>query len=294
MPFACAKGASLYYEETGTGTAIVFAHEYASDCRGWESQIRYFSREYRCVAFNARGYPPSEVPADDALYGQDFAAEDIGAVADHLGLDKLFVVGLSMGAAAALHFTIRHPERVKGLVFASGGSGSDPQMRERFVRESNQMAEMLSEQGIQPLVQGLLYGATRVQLLDKDPRGWAEFGQHLSEHSVSGSALTVRNYQAKRPSIQGFETQLRELAVPTLIVVGDEDDPVIETSLFLKRTMPCSGMVMFPKTGHAVNLEEPAGFNAALKDFFSAVERGHWGARNPLASPDRSAMVPGK
>jgi pimeloyl-ACP methyl ester carboxylesterase len=294
MPFASAQGASLYYEETGTGTAIVFAHEYASDCRGWESQVRYFSREHRCVAFNARGYPPSDVPSDDALYGQDFAAEDIAAVADHLGLDKLFVVGLSMGAAAALHFTMRHPERVMGLVFASGGSGSDPAQRERFVRESNEMADLLTAQGIGPLVEGLSCGATRVQLLDKDPRGWAEFRRHLSEHSVQGSALTVRNYQGKRPSIQEFEARLRALTVPTLIVAGDEDDPVIETSLFLKRTMPASGMVMFAKTGHAVNLEEPAGFNAALKDFFGAVERGHWGRRNPLARANRSAMVPGK
>ena len=294
MPFASAKGASLYYEETGTGTAIVFAHEYASDYRGWESQVRYFSREHRCITFNARGYPPSDVPADDALYGQDFAAEDIGAIADHLGLEKLFVVGLSMGAAAALHFTMRYPERVMGLVFASGGSGSDPNLRERFVRESNEMADLLTSQGIQPLVEGLSYGATRVQLLAKDPRGWAEFRQHLSEHSVSGSALTVRNYQGKRPSIQDFEARLRELTVPTLIVAGDEDDPVIETSLFLKRVMPASGMVMLPKTGHAVNLEEPAAFNAALKDFFGAVERKRWGPRHPLARSDRSAMVPSK
>ena len=229
MPFAAAQGASLYYEDTGTGTAIVFAHEYAA--------VRGGSEHGRCCG-------------------------------------------------PALH-TMRHPERVAGLVFASGGSGSEPTQRERFVRDANEMADMMTPQGIGPLVEGLSYGATRVQLLDKDPRAWGEFRQHLSEHSVQGAALTMRNCQGKRPSIQDFEARLRELTVPTLIVVGDEDDPVIETSLFLKRVMPAAGMVMFPKTGHAVNLEEPAAFNAALKDFFGAVERDNWGQRNPLARPNR-------
>ena len=292
MPFAPANGASLFYEETGSGIPIVFVHEYASDYRSWENQVRYFSREYRCITFNARGYPPSEVPTRDELYGQDFAAEDINAIADHLKLDKMFVVGLSMGAAAALHFAMRYPQRVRGIVFAAGGSGSDPGQRERFIQDAYGLAELLETKGLEPMIEGLSYGATRIQLMAKDRRGWEEFRRHLLDRSVQGAALTVRNYQAKRPSLHDFQEQLRSLETPTLIVAGDEDDPVLETSLLLKRTMPASGLVVVPRTGHAVNLEEPAVFNAAMKDFMSAVERGHWGKRHPLASPERSAMIP--
>lgn len=292
MAFARSGEILLFYEETGRGVPIIFAHEYASDFRGWESQVRWFSRTYRCVTFNARGYPPSDVPQRDEQYGQDAAAQDIGAVLDHLEIDRAFVVGLSMGSVAALHFTLRQPDRVLGLVVASGGSGSHPPTRERFIAEALQAADLLAEKGMQPLVEGLSYGATRIQLLGKDPRGWEEFRMHLAEHSALGSALTMRNYQAKRPSLHDFEPQLKALRVPTLIVAGDEDDPVLETSLFLKRCIPAAGLLVLPKTGHAVNLEEPAAFNRALQDFFSAVETGRWVDRDARAQPERSAVLP--
>jgi len=292
MAHARSGDISLYFEDTGRGTPIVFVHEYASDVRGWEAQVRYFSREYRCVTYNARGYPPSDVPERDEQYGQDAAAMDIGAVMDHLNLERSFIVGLSMGAAAGLHFTMRHPERVLGLVFASGGSGAHPDTREKFISESLQAAKVLEDEGLQPLVEGLSYGATRIQLLNKDPRGWDEFRQQLSEHSVRGSALTMRNYQARRPSLHDFEAKLKATTVPALILAGDEDDPVLDTSLFLKRCLPASGLHVMPKTGHAMNLEEPAAFNRVMLDFLRSVELGRWGTRDPRAQPARSAVVP--
>jgi len=292
MSYARSGQVSLYYEDTGTGPPIVFVHEYANDLRGWEAQVRFFSRWYRCITYNARGYPPSDVPENDDLYGQQQAADDIGGVLDHLGLDRAYLVGLSMGAAAALHFTMQHPRRVLGLVFASGGSGSDAASRERFIQEAQQAAQVFLDQGMQPFVDVMSYGPTRVQLLNKDPRGWEEFRRNLSEHSPLGAALTMRNYQARRPSLFEFEQQLRATPVPSLIIAGDEDDPVLETSLFLKKCLPASGLQLLPRTGHAVNLEEPAAFNAAVHDFFAAVERQRWGTRDPRAQANRSAMLP--
>jgi pimeloyl-ACP methyl ester carboxylesterase len=291
MPYLESDGTSLYYEEVGSGTPIIFAHEFANDLRGWETQLRYFSRSYRCVAYNARGYPPSAVSERDDMYSQQIAADDIGGVLDHLGEKRAFIVGLSMGASAALHFTIQHPERVLGLVFASGGSGSDKASRERFNSEAVKASDIFLSQGMGPFVEVMSYGPTRVQLLNKDPRGWKEFGQQLSEHSPLGAALTMRNYQAKRPSLFDLKAQLKTTRVPTLIVAGDEDDPVIETSLFLKRCLPASGLAILPKTGHSVNLEEPAAFNQLLQDFFGAVERQKWVARDSRAESARSAML---
>lgn len=292
MPHARSGEVSLYFEDTGTGTAVVFVHEYANDLRGWEAQVRFFSRSYRCVTYNARGYPPSDVPERDDLYGQQQAADDIGAILDHLRLDRAYIVGLSMGAAAALHFTMQHPQRVLGLVFASGGSGSDAASRERFVLEAQQAAQVFLDQGMEPFVEVMSYGPTRVQLLNKDPRGWEEFRRNLAQHSALGAALTMRNYQARRPSLFDFEPQLNATAVPTLVIAGDEDDPVLETSLFLKRCLPAAGLQLLPKTGHAVNLEEPAAFNAAVQEFFAAVERQRWVPRDRRAQAGRSAMLP--
>lgn len=281
MPYAQAPGARLYFEETGNGYPIIFVHEFGGDFRAWENQVRRFSRQYRCITFNARGYPPSDVPEDDASYGQEQAADDIAAVLRHLGIAKAHVVGLSMGAFAALHFAMRHPDMPSALVVAGCGSGAPYSDRESFKRQCDAASDRLLKHGSEKVAREIGLGPTRVQLQNKDPRGWDEFVRHLSEHSPVGSALTLRNYQALRPSLYNFKDRLAALTVPILLVVGDEDDPCIETSIFLKRTIASAALWMVPRTGHAVNLEEPEAFNGAVQDFLGAVERGRWAPRDP-------------
>ena len=104
MPFVDSDQARLYFEEVGAGYPIIFVHEFAADCREWEPQLRFFSRSYRCIAYNARGYPPSDVPGNPDHYGWEFAADDIAAVMNGLSIERAHVVGLSMGGYAALQF----------------------------------------------------------------------------------------------------------------------------------------------------------------------------------------------
>ena len=111
MPYVEATGAKLYFEESGYGYPIIFIHEFASDIRGWEAQVRYFSRSYRCISYNARGYPPSDVPEDASLYRWQFAVDDIAAVMRDLKIERAHLVGLSMGGYAALQFGLRYPEK---------------------------------------------------------------------------------------------------------------------------------------------------------------------------------------
>jgi pimeloyl-ACP methyl ester carboxylesterase len=281
MPYAQSSGAKLYFEETGTGHPIIFVHEFGADHREWETQVRWFSRQYRCITFNARGYPPSEVPEDDASYGQDHATNDIGAVLKHLAIAKAHVVGLSMGAFATLHFGLRYPQMATSLVVAGCGSGAPKSERETFKKQCDATADRFLKDGSAPLARALGLGPTRVQLQNKDPRGWEEFVQHLSEHSPKGSALTLRNYQALRPSLYDLEADLAKMTVPLLLVVGDEDDPCLDANVFLKRTIASAGLWMVPRTGHAVNLEEPDAFNRTVQEFFGAVERGKWTIRDP-------------
>ncbi|MHA6688050.1 alpha/beta fold hydrolase [Mesorhizobium sp. A556] len=291
MALAKSGDVSLYYEEAGKGVPLLFVHEFSNDMRGWEAQVRYFSRCYRCITFNARGYPPSDVPECDESYGHEHAVADIGAILDHLEIDSAFIVGLSMGATGALQFMLANPGRVRGLVFASGGSGSDAASRPTFIAEARDAADVFLENGMGPFVDVMSYGPTRVQLLNKDPRSWAEFRQQLSQHSALGKALTMRNYQARRPSVFEFEAELKQTSTPVLIIAGDEDDPVLDASLFLKRSLSASGLLLIPRTGHAVNLEEPAEFNRAVDSFLSAVRLDNWPARDIRANAGRSAML---
>ncbi|HZU87910.1 MAG TPA: alpha/beta hydrolase [Stellaceae bacterium] len=274
-------GVRLYYEEAGAGTPIVFVHEFADDILGFEPQLRYFARRYRCIAYNARGYPPSEVPEDWTRYSQERARDDIRAVLDALGIVKAHVVGLSMGGFATLHFGLAYPERALSLVVAGCGYGAEPQKRQQFLDETAKTAALIESAGMAEAAKTYSIGPTRVQYQNKDPRGWAAFAVRLAEHSTRGSANTMRGVQGRRPSLWDLVEPMRRLEVPTLIMTGDEDDPCLEPGILMKRTIPTAALVVLPNTGHAVNLEEPALFNQLCTDFFHQVESGRWPRRDP-------------
>jgi pimeloyl-ACP methyl ester carboxylesterase len=284
-------GVSLFYEEAGQGTPLVFVHEFAGEAASWEPQVRFFARRYRVIAFNARGYPPSDVPEDPAAYSQDRATDDIRGVLDGLGIRRAHVCGLSMGGYATLHFGLRYPDRALSLVVAGAGYGSVATDRERFRQDSALTARRLEEEGMAVVAEFYARGPTRVQFLDKDPRGWQEFHDRLAAGSARGHACTLRGVQMSRPSIYELGERLERLEVPTLIVTGDEDEPCLEPSVFMKRKIPTAGLVVVPKSGHTVNLEEPEAFNRAVLDFVTAVDAGRWPRRNP-ASQTGSAILP--
>ncbi len=282
MPYAeTDDGVKLYYEETGRGFPMVFVHEFAGDCRSWEPQVRYFSRRFRCVAFNARGFPPSGVPEDAAMYSQRRACDDIKAVLDHLDLTAAHIVGLSMGGFATLHFGLNHAGAARSLVVGGCGYGAEPARREQFREEAEACAESLEAGGMEAFAKTYALGPARVQFQNKDPRGWREFVNLLSEHSAIGSALTQRGVQRERPGLWDLEDEMKKLTVPTLIVTGDEDEPCLVPGIFMKRTIPSSGLAVIPKAGHAVNLEEPDTFNRTVAEFLDLVEAGRWDLRDP-------------
>ena len=273
----------LYYEEVGSGTPIVFVHEFAGDHRSWEPQMRYFARRYRCIAYAARGYPPSEVPVATASYSQARAASDIGCVLDQLKIDKAHIVGLSMGGLAVLHFGLSYPDRARSLLVAGAGYGSEAGERDKFRGEAETIAGKLQREGMAQFAEAYAYGPTRVQFEHKDPRGFAEFKRMLAEHSAEGSAETQRGVQRERPSLFDLEERLKRLTVPMLVVTGDEDWPCLVPNIFLKRTCASAALLVIPNSGHTVNLEEPAAFNAALADFLAQVDAGRWPVRDPRA-----------
>jgi len=275
----------LYYEEAGSGTPVVFVHEFAGDLRSYETQMRYFSRRYRCVVYNARGYPPSDVPDNFERYSQERARDDIRAVLDGLKIEKAHVVGISMGGFATLHFGFEYPDRALSLVVAGCGYGAAPGARQQFHDETARTAAQIAEKGMEEVAKSYGSGPTRVQLEAKDPRGYAEFMAQLNEHSTPGAANTMRGIQARRPSLYDLVDKMKALDVPTLVATGDEDDPCLEPGLLMKRNIKSAALIVFPNTGHALNLEEPDLFNRACDDFFHQVESGRWPRRHPKAVP---------
>ncbi|HEY6029561.1 MAG TPA: alpha/beta hydrolase [Gaiellaceae bacterium] len=281
MPHASARdGTRLYYEEAGSGTPVLFIHEFAGDHRSWEPQMRFFARYFRCIAYNARGFPPSDVPEDGAKYSQEHARDDAIAVLDHLKIDRAHVVGLSMGGFAALHVGLACPQRARSLVVAGCGYGAEPDKKDRFRAECEAAAASF-EANWSEAAKKYALGPTRVQFQNKDPRGWAEFAQQLAGHSARGQALTMRGVQMKRPSLYELTDAMHKLEVPTLIVTGDEDDPCLEPALLMKRHIRSAGLAVLPWSGHTINIEEPEPFNRALLEFFLRVDEGRAAPRDP-------------
>lgn len=274
----------LYYEETGSGLPVVFVHEFAGDYRSYEMQMRYFGQRYRCIAYNARGYPPSDVPKDPAQYSQSRARDDIRAVLDALKIEQAHIVGLSMGGFATLHFGFTYPTRARSLVVAGCGYGAAPDKRAQFAAEAEAAAAHFESETMAKAAAGYALGPTRVQFQNKDRRGWTEFAAQLAEHSTKGSALTMRGVQARRPSLFDLVEQMKTITAPTLIMTGDEDWPCLEPALLMKRTIPTAALVVMPNAGHAINLEDPAAFNAHIADFFHSVDVGAWRKRDPRAT----------
>ncbi|RAI44491.1 alpha/beta fold hydrolase [Rhodoplanes roseus] len=278
-------GVKLFYEEAGSGTPIVFVHEFGGDHRSWEPQMRFFARRYRCITFAARGYPPSDVPEDLDSYSQARATADIADVVTGLGLGKAHIVGLSMGGFATVHFGLDHADKALSLLVAGAGYGAEKQHEAYFKGVSENVAKNFLEQGSKKFAETYALGASRVQFQNKDPRGWREFADQLGQHSEIGAANTMRGVQARRPSLYDLEGRLRQMPVPTLVVSGDEDDHCLQPALYMKRVIPACGLLILPKTGHTINLEEPAAFNAALAEFLAMVEAGKWLPRDPRADP---------
>lgn len=279
MPYVQSDGAKLYYEEAGSGTAIVFAHEFSGDLWSWEKQVQHFSRRYRCVAFNARGYPPSEVPTVLSRYSHRHAVDDIAVVMRHLGIRKAHIVGCSMGSRTTLDFGLSYPRMALSLTMIGIGSGSDPRSKAAFLRESEARARRYEQGGLGEVLKGLRKAANRVQLKRKNPRAFDDFCERFMHHSAQGCANIIRRVQARRASLFSMERSLRALKVPAHVVVGDEDPVAVDSGLFIKRVCAAARLSVVPATGHLVNLEEPDLLHRLTEDFYALIESGRWRPR---------------
>jgi 3-oxoadipate enol-lactonase len=282
MPHAVASDdVRLYFEEAGSGTPILFLHEFAADHTNWEPQMRYFSRGHRCIAYSARGYTPSDVPPSAEAYSYKHFYTDALAVLDHLKIAKAHFIGLSMGSYSSLQVALSAPERMLSMTLAGVGSGSNLENLEAFRKQCRDNAEQFEKLGSADVAKVTREAPGRIPFLVKDPRGHADFYAALARHDAKGSANTMRGFQAGRPSIYTLTEAIRKAATPALIICGDEDDSCVEPSLFLKKHLPAAGLTFFPKSGHVLNLEEPALFNAMVERFIALAEADRWGVRDP-------------
>ena len=273
------NGFDIFHVVTGKGTPIIWCHEAAGDYRSWDPQVKFFSRYYyRNITWNFRGFPPSSVPSDLAAYSEETMVADLRELMLNLDAKKAHIVGLASGAAIALRFVLMHPEMCLSMAVAACGVGSmNPEKRQQQIDDS---VAMLKGGSMQTLVEFQTHRPARQQFLRKDPKGWQLFHDQFLEQSPLGWSMTAQHVAGTRPTVFSLKEKLNRLTVPSLIMVGDEDEACLEPSIFLKREIPGAGLLAFPQSGHTLNLEEPADFNHALLKFFQAVSAGTWATRS--------------
>ena len=276
MPLASVNGIELYYEDYGDGAPIVFCHEYAADRRLWRNQINWFSRNFRCIAYNGRGYPPSSVPSDPAAYGHDVLVSDLAGLLDALKIERAHIVGVAAGGGVALNFAIRHPGRVRSLCVVGAGAGSVD--HPSWVAGAREMCRQIDANGIQALVDIISSAPQRQALRLKDLLAWEEFLRDMRDLSPAGCSLVMSHGLVNRKPFFDIEPEIAALSMPVLVAVGDQDLPAFESSVFLSRKAPHAALAVFPFCGHLLPVEEPALFNEIVGDFITAVAGGRWGA----------------
>ena len=275
MPFERVHGVALYYESTGEGVPVVLCHEFAGDLRAWEPQVRFLARRYRVVAFNYRGYPPSDVPEDPRGYGPEGLVADLLGLLDGIGLERVHLVGLATGGNLVLNFAIAHPERVRSLIVAGAGAGTVD--RPAWLEAARRFADDIARDGCEGIVANVADAPQRVIFRTKDPRGWQEFVDGMRRLSPTGAEQVMRQVLIPRPPIYELAEGIRGLAMPILVMCGDRDAPAFEPSRFIRDTAPHAGLAVAPMCGHTLNSEEPEWFNGIAGSFLAAVDAGRWG-----------------
>lgn len=260
------NGGTLEYEVAGEGPAVVFLHPGLWDRRTWDDQFDVFSRSYRAVRYDRRGYGRSSRPDPGRPYSH---LEDLAAVMDAAGVDRAALVGCSIGGTIALDFALTQPDRVRALVLvAAGPSGFD-----HFTPEEETWWEPFDRSVEQAVAAGDLEGARRVQM-----EAWAQLGTddpagaRILEIALDNRhELTMDESGATEIDPPAAE-RLRDVAVPTLVLPADHDPPEMQRiARALADGIPDVRVVEIPGVDHVVNMREPAQFNEIVLAFLADV-----------------------
>ncbi|MCG8360275.1 MAG: alpha/beta hydrolase [Kiloniellales bacterium] len=276
MPLIAADDAvRLFCSDEGEGVPILFAHEFGGDWRSWDLQAGAFAKRFRCIRYCARGFLPSDVPAEVARYGQERATADLAGLVETLGLGRFHLVGCSMGSYTSLMYALSNAEHLASLtlVGCSTGARSDDE-RLDYRRDLQRQLDLLEAEGGEGAVAWLEADSAYRRLAEKVPTAWQAYKERLRHQSVAGARRTLSSLHWHRRSLWTLERALGGLAVPTLLIQGEEDHPLVRaTGAYLAATLPVAKTITVPATGHLVQIEEPGLFEAELSAHIAAAVR---------------------
>ena len=251
------NGIEIDYEDTGRGRAVLLSHGFSATRRMWTGQHEAFRDRYRVISWDMRGHGQTEAPDDPAQYSHPLTVADMKGLLEHLGIRRAVIGGLSLGGTMSLEFYVAHPEMVEALVICDSGPGyRNAEAREKWNERARKRAEGFETRGLDEL-------STRSR----------EAQEARPYHrSAQGLAHAARGMLAQKDA-RVMDT-LPSIAVPTLVIVGDRDEPFVAPCEYMAKKIPGARKVVIPNAGHAVNLDQPAAFNAAVAGFLDSIAAG--------------------
>jgi pimeloyl-ACP methyl ester carboxylesterase len=252
MTVAQLNGVEIGYDVIGDGPVVLFTHGYQASRRMWEPQVAALAPRYRVVTWDLRGHGESGIPDDPSRYSHDLMLGDMLALLEHVGADKAVLVGHSLGGFGSLRFYLDHPEMVRGLVlFGSGPGYRDPEARGKWNEMADRYAGGLEKRGLEILQRAGPEVSSAV---------------HRSAQALAHAGRGMLAQQDSR-----VMDAIADIAVPTLVLVGSEDERFLGSSEYMARKIPGARLELINDGAHAANMQKPDAFNGALLDFLDSL-----------------------
>jgi pimeloyl-ACP methyl ester carboxylesterase len=251
MPYLDRNGVKIYYEERGSGPAVLLSHGYSASARMWQGQLEALGDRYRLIAWDMRGHDRSDSPADPALYTHEATVADMAAVLDACGVQRAVIGGLSLGGFMSLAFHLAHPERVMALMLFDTGPGYK---KDGPRQEWNKMAHARARDLEQ---HGLATDSAGAEVRVAHHRG------------AQGLAHAARGMLAQKDG--AVIESLPAIKVPTLVLVGAKDSVFLSATDYMAAKIPGAEKTVIENAGHASNIDQPAAFNVAVRSFLDRV-----------------------
>ena len=252
MARARLNGIEIDYEVTGTGPVVLLGHGYGSTRHMWDDQHRALADRWRVVSWDMRGHGQTDSPSDPKQYSAALIVADMRALLQHVGAERAIIGGLSLGGYVSLAFALAHPEMTQALVICDSGPGyRNAEARAQWNQRAEERAASLESKGLDALTRR------------------SKETQQAVHRSAQGLAHAARGMLAQEGSqvIDG----LASIRVPTLVIVGDQDQPFVAPSEYMAKKIAGARLAVIPGAGHSSNLDQPEAFNRVLREFLTSL-----------------------
>lgn len=249
------NGVRIRYHRTGDGPVVLLSHGYTASRHMWAPNVGAIADAgHTVVTWDQRGHGDSDYPGDPAAYAEEEAVADIGAILDAVGADRAVIAGMSLGGYLSLAFHLAHPERTAALVLVDTGPGfKSDEARAAWNRSAEQYAADFTDRGLDALPVS-------------PERSEVDRSVHRDATGLVGAARGLMVQRDAR-----VIASLPTVAVPTLVVVGDQDTPFLTAADYMAAKVPNARKVVLERAGHASNIDQPEAFNRAVTEFLAGL-----------------------